>query len=222
MWLLIWASANVGTVSVTGNHPPRPALGPNTILFYQIRICTQSYHLLAWHFITPRYNRLSAMVCMYCKQLQSIWFDLKEDEWWIDSWCFSSPYWSSLHSCVDRRGQSMVQDSSGASHFLHWHRWARSQSRFLATVFLFHSLCLVTLLSSEQCSQFERFCLQHDQMVNKMSSFKTKLINNWGEVSSPFDVSLCHVLDSRYALTNCCNANFGQMSWPLPSIELCE
>ena len=28
-------------------------------------------------------------------------------------------------------------------------------------------LCLVTLLSSEQCLQFERFRLQHVQMVTK-------------------------------------------------------
>jgi len=29
------------------------------------------------------------------------------------------------------------------------------------------SLCLFSLLSSEQCSQFERFHLQHVEMVNK-------------------------------------------------------
>ena len=34
------------------------------------------------------------------------------------------------------------------------------------------------ILSLEQFSQFERFCLQHLQMVNKTSSFKTKLIGN--------------------------------------------
>ena len=35
------------------------------------------------------------------------------------------------------------------------------------------NLCLVTLLlSSEQCSQFERFRLQHVQMVNKTSVSK--------------------------------------------------
>ena len=28
------------------------------------------------------------------------------------------------------------------------------------------NLCLVILLSLEQCSQFERFCLQHVQIVN--------------------------------------------------------
>ena len=41
------------------------------------------------------------------------------------------------------------------------------------------NFCLVTLLSSEQCSQFERFRLQHVQMINKTSSFKVKLIGNW-------------------------------------------
>ena len=39
------------------------------------------------------------------------------------------------------------------------------------------NLCLVTLLS-EQGSQFERFHLQRVQLVNKTSSFKTKLIGN--------------------------------------------
>ena len=39
------------------------------------------------------------------------------------------------------------------------------------------NLCL-SLLSSEQCAQFERFRIQHVQMVNKASSFKTKLIGN--------------------------------------------
>ena len=34
------------------------------------------------------------------------------------------------------------------------------------------NLCLVTLLRSEQCLQFERSYLQHIQMVNKTSSFK--------------------------------------------------
>ena len=38
------------------------------------------------------------------------------------------------------------------------------------------SLCLVILISSEQCSQFERFRLQHVQMVNKASSLKTEMI----------------------------------------------
>ena len=37
------------------------------------------------------------------------------------------------------------------------------------------NLCLVTLLNSEQCLQFERFRLQHIQMVDKTSIFKTKL-----------------------------------------------
>ena len=45
------------------------------------------------------------------------------------------------------------------------------------------NLCLVTLLSSEQCSQFERFRLQHAQMVNKTSRFKTNLNDSNAEVS---------------------------------------
>ena len=44
-------------------------------------------------------------------------------------------------------------------------------------------LCLVTLLSQEQCSQSQRFRLQHVQMVNKTSTFKTKLIGNNAETS---------------------------------------
>ena len=46
------------------------------------------------------------------------------------------------------------------------------------------NLCLVTLLSLGQCSLFERFHLQHVEMVNKTSNFKTKLIGNNDEVSS--------------------------------------
>ena len=44
-------------------------------------------------------------------------------------------------------------------------------------------LCLVTLLHVEQCSQFERFRLQHVQMINKTSSFKTQLTGNNALVS---------------------------------------
>ena len=45
------------------------------------------------------------------------------------------------------------------------------------------NLCLVTVLSSEQCLQFERFRLRHVQIVNKASSFKTKFIGNSAEVN---------------------------------------
>ena len=38
------------------------------------------------------------------------------------------------------------------------------------------NLCLVTLLSFEQCSKLENFRLQHVQIVNKTSRLKTKLI----------------------------------------------
>ena len=44
-------------------------------------------------------------------------------------------------------------------------------------------LCLVTLLSLEQCLQFENFHLQHIEMVNKTSSFKMILICNNAEAS---------------------------------------
>ncbi len=36
------------------------------------------------------------------------------------------------------------------------------------------NLCLVTLLSSEQFPQFEIFCLQHVQLVNKQTNFMKK------------------------------------------------
>jgi len=36
------------------------------------------------------------------------------------------------------------------------------------------SLCLVNLLSSEQCSQFDRFRLQHVKIVNKTSRKKDR------------------------------------------------
>ena len=45
------------------------------------------------------------------------------------------------------------------------------------------NLCLVTLISLEQCSQFERFRLQHIQVINKTCTFKTKLIGNNPEAS---------------------------------------
>ena len=35
------------------------------------------------------------------------------------------------------------------------------------------NMCLDTLSNSEQCSQFERFHLEHGKMVNKTSSLKT-------------------------------------------------
>jgi len=39
-------------------------------------------------------------------------------------------------------------------------------------------LCVVSLLSSEECSQFDRFHPQHIQMVKKTNCFKTKVIGN--------------------------------------------
>ena len=43
---------------------------------------------------------------------------------------------------------------------------------------LLDSVCLVTLVSSEQSSQFERFRLQHVQKANNTSTFKIKMIGN--------------------------------------------
>ena len=45
------------------------------------------------------------------------------------------------------------------------------------------SVSLVTLLSSEQSSQFERFRVQHVQVANNTSSFKIKLIGSIAEKS---------------------------------------
>ncbi len=61
------------------------------------------------------------------------------------------------------------------------------------------NLCLITLLSSEQCSQFEIFRLQNVQMVNKASSFNTTFIgNNRTELTTILVVvELVPVLDNR-------------------------
>ena len=53
-------------------------------------------------------------------------------------------------------------------------------------------LCLETLLSSEVCSQFERFHLQHVQMVNKTSSFIYIQMTLQGNVSG---ISFCRTCD---------------------------
>ena len=76
----------------------------------------------------------------------------------------------------------------------------------------FGSLCSVTLWNSEQCSQFERFRWQCVQMVNKTSSFETKLIGNtlWCLTS--------HVLDSRNSDTSYYLVNSGLRSWHTPFI----
>ena len=55
------------------------------------------------------------------------------------------------------------------------------------------NLYLGTLLSSEQCLQFERFRLRQVDIVSNTPSFKTKLIGNNAEASRfdcdiPFDV----------------------------------
>ena len=51
------------------------------------------------------------------------------------------------------------------------------------------NLCLVTLLSSDTFSQFERFRLHHVRLVNKQSICRTKNIDNNAEMSRiPFDV----------------------------------
>ena len=58
--------------------------------------------------------------------------------------------------------------------------------------------CLITLLSSVLCSQFEIFRLQNVQMVNKAFSFNTIFIdNNRAELMTiPVVVELSHVPDN--------------------------
>ena len=82
-------------------------------------------------------------------------------------------------------------------------------------------LCLLTLLISEQCSQFERFFPQHVQMVNKTSSFKTKLLGNYSEAGKVNHVGqlniklyyyplMFDVLDSRVSLQSIALPNLGR------------
>ena len=78
------------------------------------------------------------------------------------------------------------------------------------------NLCVVTLLNSKQCSQFERFRVQHGKMVNKTSSFNIKLtvmLRRAELTAKHFDVSLSHVVGSRILITNYCSANYGQKNW---------
>ena len=84
------------------------------------------------------------------------------------------------------------------------------------------NLCLVTLLSSEKSLQFEKFHLQHVQMVNK-SRFKAKLTGNNAELTAIlFDVSLSHILDNRLPVKNYWSANFWHRSWHPPFKVICR
>jgi len=49
--------------------------------------------------------------------------------------------------------------------------------------FLPANVFLVIILSLEQYLQFDKFCLLHVQMVNKIFSFRTKVIGNNAETS---------------------------------------
>ena len=81
-------------------------------------------------------------------------------------------------------------------------------------------LCLLTLLSSEQSSQYETFRPQHVQLVTKTPSFKTKLIDNNAEAirvnrnthwrltfprfkhkTSPYELPLCQSILATGAST---------------------
>ena len=77
-------------------------------------------------------------------------------------------------------------------------------------------ISLVTLLSLEQCTQFERFRLQHVQTVNKTPSYTTKLIENNDDVCSVNrnEYSLALSLPRSRQLTSLYNALLGEL-WPL-------
>ena len=53
------------------------------------------------------------------------------------------------------------------------------------------NVCLVSLLSSEQRSQFERFRLHHAQMINKTSIFE---INRWAIMGRRVELTLKHLM----------------------------
>ena len=74
-------------------------------------------------------------------------------------------------------------------------------------------------LRSEECSQFERFCLQLTQIVNKTPSFKIKLISNNAKVSRVNHSTLwCFTFQpsKQLPVTNYCSANSGQRGWHPP------
>ena len=85
------------------------------------------------------------------------------------------------------------------------------------------NLCLIALLSSEQCSQFERFRMQHVQMVNKMPCFKTKCIGNNNAEASRVNCNIFWCLTfprsrQQNPHSNYCSANSGQRSWHLTAL----
>ena len=77
-------------------------------------------------------------------------------------------------------------------------------------------LCLVTLFSSEQYSQFERFHPKHVEIVSKTSRFKTKLIGNNAEMGwvkiNPIHLDVDLSQGSRHPVTNYCSNKSGQRS----------
>ena len=54
----------------------------------------------------------------------------------------------------------------------------RGKLKHFRTPHITHYATNVNLLSAEQCSQFERFRLQHVQMVSKTSSLSNKKTSN--------------------------------------------
>ena len=93
-------------------------------------------------------------------------------------------------------------------------------------IVVFANFCLVNLLRLEECLQFERFCLQPVQMVNKSFGSKTKLIGNNAKVRrvncNVFTIKLSYVQNSRLSVTNYCSANSGRRSCHLPFNKIPE
>ena len=90
--------------------------------------------------------------------------------------------------------------------------------RFTACQFVFSYF-------TKHSEQFKRFCLQHIWMVNKTSSFKTKLIGNNAKVSWFNHTTLwCLTFPrshSKLLITNYCYTNSGQRQTGLVWIKLC-
>ena len=81
------------------------------------------------------------------------------------------------------------------------------------------NVCLVAVLSSEQCPRFERFRLWHVQMVTKrpVSNQNWSAIGRGDGNSSPFEVYLSQVPDRRLPVTYYSSANSWRRSCHLPT-----
>ena len=76
---------------------------------------------------------------------------------------------------------------------------------------LLDSVCLVTLVSSEQSSQFEKFRLQHVKIAINTSTFKNT--NDWQYCLKELTAIAFLVPDNRVSAVNYFSANSEQGSW---------